>query len=296
MEYYLIDYLIDEGYANTESSAYKILSVISEEFYEYLLSEAETDEQKRARRRREISRTFGRAESARRREENRAIDPYNSRTGAQQDRPSPRGGELPTRGQLARDSAANRILAATPENPNRPHRKVTSNTGAPLISQSDRSALTTTFRDVRSGQKPSQVFQPNISSSINVGSGSASTRLSRDESDEFSRGTTSSKKKPQTSQPQAQRTTPSGRVRKLPRQEPTRATSARRKPQPQSPTQTSSTPQRKPTPQELERQNRPKPTNLSAGVAKPVTTTRLATGITRRRPQITGIQPQNPNK
>lgn len=295
MEHYLIDYLIDEGYANTESSAYKILSVISEEFYEYLLSEAETDEQKRDRRRREIRRTFGRAESERRREENRAIDPYNSRTGAQQDRPSPRGGELPTRGQLARDSAANRILAATPENPNRPHRKVTSNTGAPLISQSDRSALTTTFRDVRSGQKPSQVFQPNISSSINVGSGSASTRLSRDESDEFSRGTTSGKKKPQTSQPQTQLTTPSGRPVRV-RQEPTRATTARRKPQPQSPTQTSSTPQRKPTPQELERQNRPKPTNPSARVAKPVNPTRLATGITRRRPQITSIQPQNPNK
>ena len=48
MEHYLIDYLIDEGYANTESSAHKILSVISEGFYEYLLSEALTPEQRAA--------------------------------------------------------------------------------------------------------------------------------------------------------------------------------------------------------------------------------------------------------
>jgi hypothetical protein len=57
MKEQLIDYLIDEGYANTESSAFKILSVISEEFYEYLLSEALTPEQ----------RAEGRARTARRR-------------------------------------------------------------------------------------------------------------------------------------------------------------------------------------------------------------------------------------
>ena len=48
MEHYLIDYLIDEGYANTEDSAYRILEVISEGFYEYLLSEALTPEEKAA--------------------------------------------------------------------------------------------------------------------------------------------------------------------------------------------------------------------------------------------------------
>jgi hypothetical protein len=48
MEDYLIDYLIDEGYANTEGSAYKILEVISEGFYEYILSEALTPEQRAA--------------------------------------------------------------------------------------------------------------------------------------------------------------------------------------------------------------------------------------------------------
>jgi len=57
MEEQLIDYLIDEGYTNTESSAFKILSVISEEFYEYLLNEALTPEQRAA----------GRARTARRR-------------------------------------------------------------------------------------------------------------------------------------------------------------------------------------------------------------------------------------
>jgi hypothetical protein len=88
MEEYLIDYLIDEGYANTEGSAYKILEVISEGFFEYLLSEALTPEE-RASRRKDIET---------RRQQNRAVDPYRSTSGAQKDRPNPRGGELPTMG------------------------------------------------------------------------------------------------------------------------------------------------------------------------------------------------------
>jgi hypothetical protein len=55
MEDYLIDYLIDEGYANTEGSAYKILEVISEGFYEYLLNEALTPEQRAAGRARVVA-------------------------------------------------------------------------------------------------------------------------------------------------------------------------------------------------------------------------------------------------
>jgi hypothetical protein len=232
MEDYLIDYLIDEGYANTEGSAYKILEVISDGFYEYLLSEALTPEE-RASRRRQIET---------RRQQNRAVDPYRSSSGAQQDRPNPRGGELPTLGQRGRTAAANQILAKAGENPNKPHSKVTTGRGSPLISQSDFSTTTTTFKGVKPGQKSSQVFNPNISSTIDVGAkvgGTPSQRYSGDESDNLSRrdSTPTEKKKPQTqSTPPAE--TPSGRpakpVRRLPsqadRQSSQRSTSPRRNP------------------------------------------------------------------
>jgi hypothetical protein len=197
MEEYLIEYLIDEGYANTEGSAYKILEVISEGFYEYLLSEALTPEE-RASRRKDIET---------RRQQNRAVDPYRSTSGAQKDRPNPRGGELPTMGQRGRTAIANQILARAGENPNKPHSKVTTGRGSSLISQSDFSTTTTSFKGVKPGQKSSQVFNPNISSTINVGAkvgGTASQRYSRDESDNLSRRDSSptEKKKPQqTTQP-----------------------------------------------------------------------------------------------
>jgi hypothetical protein len=70
MEEHLIYYLIDEGYANTESSAFKILSVISEEFYEYLLNEVLTPEEKAA----------GRARTARRRAQLGIPEPSVERT------------------------------------------------------------------------------------------------------------------------------------------------------------------------------------------------------------------------
>jgi hypothetical protein len=65
MEEQLAYYLIDEGYAVDESSAYKILDVISESFYEYLLSEALTPKQRAA----------GRARTARMRQETGIEEP-----------------------------------------------------------------------------------------------------------------------------------------------------------------------------------------------------------------------------
>lgn len=257
MEEHLAYYLINEGYAVDESSAYKILDVISESFYEYLLSEAETDVERTSRRRREITRAFSnqdrRAQSARRREANRTVDPYGSETGAQQDRPSPRGGELPTRGQLSRTSAANVLLARAGQNPNRPHGKVTSSSGSPLISQSDFSPSTKTFVDLKPGRPERQVFNPNISSSIDVGpkvGGTRTTRLSRDESDDFSRGTSSpQQKKPQLQSSTQPTSTPAGRLPSQAQPQSQRATTPRRKPQTstQTPAPPTTTPQRRDT-------------------------------------------------
>jgi hypothetical protein len=234
MEDYLVDYLIDEGYANTEGSAYKILEVISEGFYEYLLNEALTPEE-RASRRKQIET---------RRQQNRAVDPYQSSSGAQKDRPNPRGGELPTLGQRGRTAAANQILARAGQNPNKPHAKVTTGRGSSLISQSDFSTTTTTFKGVKPGQKSSQVFNPNISSTIDVGAkvgGTPSQRYSRDESDNLSRRDSSptEKKKPQqqTTQPPESASGNPVRRRVLP-SEATRSTSQRQTSPRKNPSQT----------------------------------------------------------
>jgi hypothetical protein len=275
MEEYLIAYLIDEGYANTESSAYKILDVISEGFYEYLLNEAETAAQQTARRRKEITRTFTnadrRAAVQTRRQQNKAVDPYQSTSGAQKDRPNPRGGELPTLGQRGRTATANQILARAGQNPNKPHAKVTTGRGSSLISQSDFSTTTTTFKGVKPGQKSSQVFNPNISSTIDVGAkvgGTPSQRYSRDESDNLSRRDSSptEKKKPQqqTTQPPESASGNPVRRRVLP-SEATRSTSQR----PTSP--------------------RRNPSRTEANV----TQRQLRTG-TNRIQRVVGIQPKKP--
>lgn len=71
MEEQLIAYLLDEGFVNSESSAYAVLDVISESFYEYLLNEVLSPEEIARRRRVNLERrqqlgTTGRSEEERR--------------------------------------------------------------------------------------------------------------------------------------------------------------------------------------------------------------------------------------
>lgn len=227
MDYLIVDYLISEGYVNSESSALKIIDVISEGFYEYLITEALTPEERAARR----------AEIKRRREENRIADPYNSRKGAQQDRPSSRGGELPTLGQRRRAEVANEILSRAPENPNRPHGKVASSRGSTLISQSDFSPLTKTFKSPKPGQKPSQTYNPNISSTIDVGpqvGREKSQRYSKDESDILTGKPKVNKKEESTTSLSSEKP-PVERVRRLPPQRiPERKPTQQTSPQPKT--------------------------------------------------------------
>jgi hypothetical protein len=232
-------------------------------FFDYILNEALSPEERASRR--------GQIET--RRAQNRAVDPYRSTSGAQKDRPNPRGGELPTLGQRGRTAAANQILARAGENPNKPHSKVTTGRGSPLISQSDFSPTTTSFKGVKPGQNSSQVFNPNISSTINVGAkvgGTPSQRYSRDESDNLSRRdsapTEKKKSKQATKPPESVSGNPVKPVRRLPSQADNQSS------------------QRSISP-------RGNPSRTEANV----TQRQLRTG-TNRIQRVVGIQPKNPNK
>lgn len=322
MEYYLIDYLIDEGYANTESSAYKILSVISEEFYEYLLSEALTPEERERRRRENRARRIELGIAGRSDDEKleRLLKVAGRRTTGSGGQVMSRtmethtGANIPEREKKHTDEITVNFNRATKnlkddrktkegrENEAKKPTKMPTAIGAdgkPMIQKSQDIGADNTQElggkrgrgDIRSAPVQSsnstrrQVWQGSGGSFQSYGDNpSGSTGAVR-------RGGTT-QKKPQTSQPQVQRTTPSGRpvrVRQLPTQQPTRATTARRKPE--TPTPNPSTSPRKLTQQELEIQNRTTPTNPSMRASRSTATKRR---IGAGSQQFLGIKRQNP--
>lgn len=141
MEHYLIDYLIDEGYANTEGSAYKILSVISEEFYEYLLNEALTPEQRAA----------GRARVAAARRARGIPEPSAERTAEMMGRirrrkPTARGGNL-------QSTTTRKGTMRTPEGAHLPDTR--DSNGPTIVDTRDRETTgrLNTDRDTEGGQE-----------------------------------------------------------------------------------------------------------------------------------------------
>lgn len=284
MENQLIDYLINEGFADSESSALVILDVISESFYEQLLWEVVGDADYRAQRRAENQRnrqrlgTTGRTDVERRNvaqtgstrlTATRTRGGYAATTGmtgvggAEIVRPS-QGRYMDRQTALEREATNSLAAQRSSENPRTPtdfstHVRFDPKTGKPigrskLKSQSPESDITLTIRDhPKAGQTPIQQVDPTADIlRARLADRGGIIGSSRPQT-----------KKPQQSQPQSE--TPAGRVTRLARSGPSETSRTTR-------TQQSQTRRTQPKPQTGTRGN---PNNPN---------------------RIMGIQRQNPNK